>query len=257
MKGSLLFLGTSGSVGIPVIGCPCGVCHSNDPLNHRLRPSVLLNIKERQMLIDAGPDFRTQALRAGIKRLDGLLLTHAHYDHTAGLDDLRPLCYWSGVPLPVLLSPATADDVKKRFHYLFESDNQTALSRFSLHLMQGKTGSILFEDLLFHYVTYHQGGMEVNGFRIGDLAYLSDIRDFQPSIFDELKGIRYLVISALRYTRSPLHLSVDEAIDFANELKVENVWITHISHDLDHHKTNAYLPPHVRLAYDGLKINFD
>lgn len=257
MKGKLLFLGTGGSVGIPVIGCSCEVCHSNDPANKRLRPSALLRIEQRQFLIDAGPDFRMQALRTGITKLDGLLLTHAHHDHTAGIDDLRPIYYRRSTPLPVLLSSATAEDIRMRYSYLFESNDKNFILRLHLQLLTGQTGSTFFENLPIQYVTYMQGGMLVNGYRIGDLAYLSDICQFPPSIFEDLKGVRYLIISALRYTPSPLHFSVDEAIDFANQLKAEKVWLTHISHELEHHQANAYLPPHMHLAYDGLEIDFD
>jgi phosphoribosyl 1,2-cyclic phosphate phosphodiesterase len=257
MKGKLIFLGTGGSVGVPVIGCPCEVCHSNDPINKRLRPSALLRIGHRQFLIDAGPDFRMQALRLGITKLDGLLLTHAHHDHTAGIDDLRPIYYRRQTPLPVLLSSATAQDVRMRYYYLFESIDKNFICRLHFQFLDGLTGSTIFEEIPLQYVTFMQGGMLVNGYRIGDLAYLSDIRQFPPSIFDDLKGVRYLIISALRYTPSPLHFSVDEAIDFANQLKAEKVWLTHISHELEHYQTNAYLPPHMRLAYDGLEIDFD
>lgn len=257
MKGKLLFLGTGGSVGVPIIGCPCEVCHSNDPANKRLRPSALLRIGQRQFLIDAGPDFRTQALRAGITKLDGLLLTHAHHDHTAGIDDLRPIYYRRQTPFPVLLSSATAQEIRRRYSYLFESDDKDFISRLHLQLLDGQEGSTLFEDLPIQYVTYMQGGMWVNGYRIGNLAYLSDIRHFSPSIFENLKGVQYLIISALRYTPSPLHFSVDEAIDFANQLKAEKAWLTHVSHELEHQHTNAYLPPHMCLAYDGLELEFE
>lgn len=257
MKGKLTFLGTGGSVGIPVIGCPCEVCHSNDPLNQRLRPSVLLHLGQRQFLIDAGPDFRMQALRHGMTKLDGLLLTHAHHDHTAGIDDLRPIYYRRQAPFPVLLSAETAQDLRTRFFYLFQSADEKFVSRFHLQILPDQAGSVSFENLLIQYVTYTQGSMLVNGYRIGDLAYLSDIRHFSPSIFEHLEGVRYLVISALRYTPSQLHFSVDEAIDFANQVKAEQVWLTHVSHELEHHQTNAYLPAHMCLAYDGLEIDFD
>lgn len=257
MKGKLVFLGTGGSVGVPVIGCSCAVCCSTDPANKRLRPSVLLRIDQRQFLIDAGPDFRTQALRAGITHLDGLLLTHAHHDHTAGMDDLRPIYFRRQSPLPILLSKETAQDVRMRYYYLFESHDKHFPPHFKLQLLNNQTGSTLFEDLPIQYVTYTQNEMLVNGYRIGNLAYLSDIRHFPPSIFEDLKGVKWLIISALRYTPSPLHFSVDEAIDFANQLKAERVWLTHLSHDLDHQQVNAYLPAHIRLAYDGLEIDFD
>lgn len=257
MRGKLTFLGTGGSVGVPMIGCSCDVCLSPDPLNHRSRPSVLIQMGQRQFLIDVGPDFRTQALRKGIVNLDGLLLTHAHYDHTAGLDDLRPIYYRRATPLPVLLSAETAKDIQLRFYYLLQSSEENFIPRFALQILPNQAGEVIFENIPIQYVTYMQGGMLVNGFRFGDLAYLSDIRNFFPSIFDHLKGVKTLIISALRYTPSPLHFSVDEAIDFANQLGVEKVWLTHISHDLEHHRTNAYLPAHIRLAYDGLEIDFD
>lgn len=257
MKGKLTFLGTGGSVGVPMIGCPCEVCHSKDPLNQRMRPSALLQIGQRQFLIDAGPDFRMQALKHGIAQLDGLLLTHAHHDHIAGIDDLRPIYYRRHSPLPVLLSAETAQDLHTRYYYLFQSNQENFISRLQLHILPDQAGSVIFENLPIQYVSYTQGSMLVNGYRIGDLAYLSDIHHFFPSIFEHLKGVKYLIISALRYTPSLLHFSVDEAIDFAKQLKAEKVWLTHLSHDLEHHQTNAYLPDHIRLAYDGLEINFD
>lgn len=257
MKGKLIFLGTGGSVGVPLIGCSCEVCLSTDPLNNRLRSSVLLCIENRQFLIDAGPDFRMQALKFGITELDGLLFTHAHHDHIAGIDDLRPIYYPRQTPLPLLLSAETAQDLHTRYDYLLQSQNEQSQPRFHLQILPGQSGSIIFENLPVQYVTYTQGNMPVNGYRIGNLAYLSDIRHFSPSIFDHLQGVKYLIISALRYTPSPLHFSVDEAIDFARKLKAEHVWLTHISHDLEHHHTNAYLPEHIRLAYDGLEIDFD
>lgn len=260
MKGKLLFLGTGGSVGVPMIGCSCAICRSEDPLNKRFRPSVLIRIMHKQFLIDIGPDFRLQALRYGITTLDGLLLTHAHHDHTGGIDDLRPIYYRRQSPLPVLLSEATAQDLQQRYYYLFPKKDEPEKSptRFQFHLLpREETGDILFEGLHIQYVTYIQGGMSVNGYRIGNLAYLSDIRHFSPSIFEDLKGVKYLIISALRYTHSMMHFTVDEAVDFAKQLKVDRVWLTHISHELEHHQTNAYLPPGMSLAYDGLEIEFD
>lgn len=259
MKNRLIFLGTGGSVGVPMIGCTCPICLSEDSKNKRLRPSVLLKLGQKQFLIDVGPDFRFQALRLGITMLDGLLLTHAHHDHTAGLDDLRPIYHRRKAPLPILLSEKTAEDLKMRFYYLFQNPNdpEQFKSHFDLHLLSKQNGEEYFQGFIFHYVTYTQGGMPVNGFRIGDLAYLSDIRQYDASIFEQLKGVRYLIISSLRYTPSPLHFSVDEAIDFAKELQVEFVWLTHLSHDLEYHQTNAYLPANVRLAYDGLEIEFE
>lgn len=255
MKGKLTFLGTGGSLGVPVVGCACCVCSSSDPLNHRMRSSALIQAGGRQFLIDSGPDFRSQALKFGISRLDGILLTHAHHDHVGGIDDLRPIYYKRESPLPILLSEETAKELCRRFHYIF-ADGKDFLG-LRLDLLSGSEGTFLFENFPVQFVSYSQGGMKVNGYRFGSLAYLSDIRQFSPSIFEHLKGVRDLIVSALRFTPSPLHFSVDEAIDFARQADAAQVWLTHVSHDLEHHQTNAYLPSHVRLAYDGLEIDFD
>lgn len=245
------FLGTGSSWGIPMIGCSCSVCHSKDPRNNRLRSSILLKMDNQKILVDAGPDFRMQALRYGISHLDGLILTHSHYDHVAGLDDLRAIYYIRKSPLPLLLSKETADDIQRSYHYLFRSERE---SRFKMQLLPQKQGIVNFEVIRVQYLSYIQAGMTVNGFRFGNLAYISDIRSFEPTIFDQLKGVKSLIISALRYTPSDLHFSVDEAIDFARQIGAERVWLTHLSHELEHEQTNAYLPANISLAYDGLEI---
>lgn len=247
----LLFLGTGASVGVPIIGCQCAVCSSEDPRNRRLRSSVLLSVNGKRLLIDAGPDLRMQALCHEVTAIDGVLLTHAHYDHTAGIDDLRPFSFRRQSPLPVLLSQETADDLHQRFSYLFREE---AKQRLQLEIMPYEEGEIIFAGVPIRYVTYIQANMQVNGFQIGHLAYLCDIKHFTPAIFQQLKGVEVLVISALRYTHSALHLSVDEAIDFSREIGAKEVWLTHLSHDLDYVQLNAYLPSHIRAAYDGLKI---
>ncbi len=258
MSNHLLFLGTGASMGVPVIGCQCAVCRSPLAFNHRLRPSVLLTINQKKLLIDAGPDFRQQALRHGIHVLDGLILTHAHHDHTAGIDDLRAIYYKREAPLPILLSSETSREIIKRFDYLFLPNPYLPEkgARMIMQELPDRQGKVIFEGIEISYITYEQGGMQVNGFRFGELAYLSDIRIFKESIFDSLKGVKKLIISALRFTSSPLHFSVDEAVDFAGRVGAEEVWLTHISHDLDHEKANAYLPGHVKLAYDGLTLYF-
>lgn len=258
MKGRLIFLGTGGSVGVPMIGCSCAVCHSEQAVNRRLRPSILIQYAHRQFLIDAGPDFRQQALRLGITHLDGLLLTHAHHDHTAGLDDLRPIYYRRETPLPILLSAETARDIQQRYYYLFNAGtNQDLNPRLHLQILPpDPEGEVTFENLSIRYVTYEQGGMSVNGFRLGNVAYLSDIRHFSPSIYSYLEGLDVLIISALRYVPSPMHFSVDEAIDFGKRVKAKHVYFTHLSHDLEYEQTNAYLPANMHLAYDGLEIEF-
>jgi phosphoribosyl 1,2-cyclic phosphate phosphodiesterase len=250
----LLFLGTGSSLGVPLVGCACQTCTSSSLLNKRMRPSALITVGGKQFLIDAGPDFRFQALTHNIHQLDGVLLTHAHQDHVAGLDDLRPLLFKRKEPLPILLSIKTAKDIQNRFHYFFKKEKPP----FDFHLLpEASEGAVVFQGLPLYYLTYEQANMEVNGFRIGNFAYISDIRVYQESIFSQLRGVETLIISALRLTSSRLHFSVDEAVEFASKLGVKKAWLTHISHDLEHEKINAYLPSFVQLAYDGLSLQFN
>lgn len=247
-------------MGVPVIGCTCPTCQSPDPHNKRLRPSLLLRAHGRHFLIDSGPDFRQQALNTPIDTLDGLILTHAHHDHCAGLDELRIYTLRSGKALPCLMSAATLEELKTRFYYIFNNNNPYGLqltTHLQVQLFPDEQGIVEFENLKIGYLTYMQGGMKVNGLRIGNMAYITDIKDFSPTIFESLKGIDILILSALRYTSSALHLSVDEAVDFANKVNAKHTWLTHIAHELDHEKANAYLPENIRLSYDGLELSFD
>lgn len=244
-------------MGIPVIGCHCSVCHSGSPYNQRMRPSGLLTFRNKKYLIDCGPDFRMQALKYHIEHLDGLLLTHAHHDHTAGIDELRAYHLYSKKALPCLLSQETADDLLKRYYYIFVKKNPEALTpQLTLQILETEKGEVLFQELSVQYVSYKQGGMKVNGFRFGNFAYISDIRDYSENLFESLLGVEILVLSALRLDPSPFHFGLDEAIQFARRVGAEHTWLTHIAHDLDHETSNAYLPPNVRMAYDGLKLTF-
>jgi phosphoribosyl 1,2-cyclic phosphate phosphodiesterase len=258
-KGRFLFLGTSASAGVPVIGCKCPVCLSSLPHNRRLRPSGLLNIGNLSFLIDVGPDFREQALKYHIDTLSGLILTHTHYDHIAGIDELRIYYLRSKQKLPCLLSMESLEDLRKRYYYLFQPIGEvpTLSAQLDFTLLEEDMGDIEFLGVKFSYVSYFQGGTKVNGFRVGDFAYISDIRDFDPSIFVGLKGVRKLVVSALRDEPSPLHLSIDEAVAFAREVNAEETRLTHISHVLDHEIVNRRLPPEIQLGYDGLEMEIN
>jgi phosphoribosyl 1,2-cyclic phosphate phosphodiesterase len=257
-KGKFTFLGTGGSMGIPVIGCPCATCHSDSPYNSRFRSSGLLQIHNKSIIIDCGPDFRMQALRSHVDKLDGLIITHSHNDHTGGVDDLRAYGLFSNKSIPCLLSPYTLSDLRHRFPYIFPEGGvqQTLVTQFDLRVLEGNRGSVRFLDLLFRYMTFEQAGMLVNGFKIGNFAYISDIKNYPDSIFEDLQGVELLVLSALRFSTSHLHFSIDDAIDFSRNVGAARTWLTHISHDLDHEKTNVYLPVNIRMAYDGLEIEF-
>jgi phosphoribosyl 1,2-cyclic phosphate phosphodiesterase len=257
-EASILFLGTGGSMGIPVIGCTCPICRSSSPRNQRLRPSAFLTVGNKRILIDAGPDFRTQALKHGIQGLDGVIFTHAHHDHTAGIDDLRVFYMWTKKSLPCLVSQETAQDIKDRYKYIFEAEypSHKLVSRIDLEILEGDRGDVLFLGEKIHYFSFEQAEMKVTGFRFGNLGFVSDIRKYPESIFEDLNGVEILILSALRFNPSPLHFSIGEAIEFANKLEVSKTWLTHLSHEVDHDVANRDLPSNVSLAYDGLIIKF-
>lgn len=259
-NGHFLFLGTGGSMGIPVIGCKCPVCKSESPCNQRLRPSGLITINKKKILIDCGPDFRLQALHYHIDTLDGIIFTHAHHDHVAGIDELRVYNMRTQTSLPCLLSKETADDLMARYPYIFKAkpilSAHQSTSSLNLKILEGHQGEIQFLGFNISYVTYEQAGMKVNGFRMGNFAYISDIRHYSDSIFDALEGVEILVLSALRYTLSDVHFTIDEAIVFATRVGAKQTWFTHIAHELDHEACNARLPYNVRMAYDGLELHF-
>ncbi len=258
MKAEFLFLGTGGSSGVPIIGCECPVCTSNDPRNNRLRPSALLKIGDQHLLIDSGPDFRAQALKYQINHLDGVLLTHSHFDHVAGLDELRIYYLIERRALPVLASKETFKDLKRRYDYLFreKSWGMSLAAQLEFHVLEKSRGETDFLGIPLTYVSYEQGGMAVNGYRFGPFAYISDIRTYPDTLFADLKGVDILVVSALRYEPSMMHLNINEAVEFVQKIGAKQAYFTHVGHELDHQQTNATLPEGISLAYDGLKLEF-
>lgn len=256
MHGRFLFLGTGGSMGVPVVGCECAVCLSGNEKDKRLRSSGLLEVSGKKFLIDCGPDFRQQALKHKIHSLDACLITHLHHDHTASIDELRCFAMKQRPPLPCLVSKETAEDLRRRFDYIFNRDASRFVSKIALKELEKERGVVRLDGVDFSYMTFEQLNVKVTGFRVGDFAYISDIKTYPDSIFDDLEGVRVLVLSALRFTPSPLHFSVDEAVDFARRVGSEKTYLTHIAHELEHERTNAYLPADIRLSFDGLAIDF-
>jgi len=258
MKATFLFLGTGGSAGVPIITCKCDVCTSLSPLNKRYRPSALLKVGKKNFLIDAGPDFRDQALHYNIDTLDGVFLTHSHYDHIGGVDELRIFYLKYKKRLPTLCSIDTYEDLRSRFHYLFQTKEAdgSLQSQLDLQVLEDDFGTTRFEGLKVQYVSYYQANMKVTGYRMGPLAYISDIRDYDERIIDDLQGTEILILSALRYARSHVHFSIDEAVEFSKRVGAKRTFLTHISHDLEHDETNQKLPSGVSLAHDGLEIAF-
>jgi phosphoribosyl 1,2-cyclic phosphate phosphodiesterase len=258
MDATFLFLGTGASTGVPVIGCSCAVCASSSPYNKRLRPSALIRKGKKQLLIDPGPDFRQQALTHKLDRLDGTLLTHTHFDHIAGIDELRIYYLLQKKALPCLLSSETLKELKGRYGYLFEpvDPGGTLTAQLDLHLLPEDQGEIDFLGVKIGYFSYFQGSMKVTGYRIGDLAYIADIRSYEDSIFKMLIGIETLVISALRGEPTRTMFSLNEAVFFAQKIGAKRTLITHMNHELEYETVNRQLPAGIQLAYDGMEVAF-
>lgn len=259
MQASFTFLGTGASSGVPRIGCSCDVCRSTHPCNQRLRPSGVIRAGEKSLLVDIGPDFRQQALKYGLHSLDGLLLTHTHYDHIAGIDELRAFNFIQKKPFPCLLSKETLTDLQVRYSYLFKKKGEieSDAAEIDCQVLPKDVGEIEFLGVQIQYLSYWQGGMKVNGYRIGNFAYVSDIREYDDSIFRALKGVQKLVLSALRKEPNRVHLSLDEAVVFARKVGAHQTWLTHLSHEIDHETACRLLPPDVQPGYDGLIFPFE
>jgi phosphoribosyl 1,2-cyclic phosphate phosphodiesterase len=239
-----------------MIGCDCEVCRSSSPFNKRLRSSGLITIGDKNFLIDVGPDFREQALKFNIKHLAAVLLTHAHADHIAGMDDLRAFYFIEKKKMPCVLSQETFDEIKLRYHYLLKPlvPGKSLSAQIEFEILPKDFGDLELEGIRFDYFSYFQMDIKVTGFRIGNFAYVSDIRQYTDQIFSSLRGIDILVLSALRHTPSPMHFSIEEAIAFSRRTSAKMTYLTHIAHDLEYETTNALLPSDVRMSYDGLEI---
>jgi len=246
-------LGSGTSVGVPTIGCDCRVCQSSDPKDKRLRPSILVSYNEHHVLIDTTPDLREQALRAGLRRLDAVLYTHAHADHILGLDDVRPFNYGRQEPIPVYARPEALEIIQRVFRYVFETRNHcTSVPRLKA-LPLDDAGVELF-GLRFQPVPIWHGKRMIVGFRFGRAAYLTDHSDIPPESLAMLEGLDVLFLDGLRHTPHPTHSTIERSLRWVEQLRPARAYFTHICHELSHAETNRALPPHVQLAYDGLEI---
>ncbi|MEO8128947.1 MAG: MBL fold metallo-hydrolase [Bryobacteraceae bacterium] len=247
-------LGSGTSVGVPTIGCDCKVCTSDDSRDKRLRPSVLIRYDGHGVLIDTTPDFRQQALRAKIERLDAILFTHSHADHIMGLDDVRPFNFRQREVIPIFAASDTLDAIKNAFRYIFRDNSaaSTAIPKLDPHVLTGDPFDLF--GLRFTPIPVTHGKETIYGFRFGDAAYLTDHSDIPESSLSLLRGLDVLFLDALRYKPHPTHSTVEKSLEYVEMLAPRRAYFTHICHDLQHKRVESQLPPNVRLAYDGLDI---
>lgn len=249
------FLGTGTSMGVPIIGCKCAVCNSDDPRNRRTRSSIWIRYNQRNILIDTAPEMRLQALTYGIDQLDALLFTHAHADHIFGFDDIRRFNQMQRELIPVYGSQRTIDTLRQIFHYAFDPKTP------NWHLPQVRSQYIqgpfqLFGQIVVPLTVMH-GELPVTAYRFGNFAYATDCNAIPPESMEGLRNLDVLVLDALRQEPHPSHFSLDEALAVIEELQPKRAYLTHLSHSIDHTKVQSLLPKNVSPAYDGLRLHIE
>lgn len=245
---SLIFLGTGTSTGVPQIGCNCTVCSSTNAKDKRLRSSVLVNVNEKNILIDCGPDFRQQMLIHKIDTIAAVLITHEHYDHVSGLDDLRPLG-----KADVYAEKKVIATIERNMPYCFGENKYPNVP--TIHLHQIDENEFYIDDLKIQPIRVMHAKLPILGYRIGNLAYLTDVKTIAASSYEQLKNLDVLIINALRKSKHISHLSLEEALEIEKKIGAKKTYFTHISHDMGLHEVvNDTLPPQIQIAFDGMTI---
>jgi phosphoribosyl 1,2-cyclic phosphate phosphodiesterase len=249
----ITFLGTGTSQGVPVIACDCAVCHSTDVHDKRLRASVLLEVDGKVLLIDAGPDFRQQLLRAQVQQLDGILLTHEHKDHVAGLDDVRAFNHITGKPVDIYAEQRVLEALKREFPYVFAETKYPGAPEMNLHTIDENpftvAGVAITPIRVWHYK------LPVLGFRIGNIAYITDVNRVEEPEFAKLQNLDLLTVSTVKRGSHISHFSLEQALDFIAKVQPRRAYLTHLSHQLETHSVlQSSLPANVYVAYDGLEL---
>lgn len=251
----LLFLGTGTSAGIPMIGCHCAVCSSTDPHDKRTRCSVVISYGGKSILVDTTPELRLQCVANRVDWIDAVVFTHAHADHIMGLDDVRRFNAIRHGPLDIWADPMTHEKISGAFGYAFREPDRKA-KVFRPHLVRRMIdGPIEIEGQTWTPVPMVHGDMDVLGFRVGNLAYCTDVSTMPEPSFDLLQGLDVLVLDALAWHEHPTHFSIDQALAVVDRLKPKQTLFTHIAHGLGHAETNARLPADVQLAFDGQRVS--
>ncbi|MEE8451600.1 MAG: MBL fold metallo-hydrolase [Thermoguttaceae bacterium] len=256
ITGRLIFLGTGTSHGVPVIGCGCPVCASRSPKNQRTRCGLILGLPEGNLLVDSPPELRLQLLREGIGSIHGVLYTHEHADHLFGLDDLRIFASYLGDDLPIYCNETVEHRIRRTFDYAFDPVTRAypagGVPRLVFRRIDTEPLAILGAQVI--PIPLQHGRFEVQGYRVGNIAYCTDTNGIPPESCQLLQDLDVLILDALRHRPHATHFNLEEAIAVAGELAPRRTLFTHMSHDLDHETTNATLPPGMELAYDGMWI---
>lgn len=256
MSAELIFLGTGTSQGVPMIACPCEVCRSTDPRDKRLRTSALLRCGGLDMVIDAGPDFRTQMLAAGVQRLDAILLTHEHKDHTGGLDDVRAYNYFTGRPVDLWATGRVQMALRREYAYAFEEHPYPGAPEITLHTIGREPFDVKGVEVVPVQGLHMR--LPVTGFRIGAIAYLTDFNHIEAGEIDKMRGVEVLVVNALGHREHISHFNLEQAIALARSVGASRTYLTHTSHRIGlYAAVEPTLPEGIHLAYDGLTITVD
>lgn len=249
----LTFLGTGTSQGVPVIACQCEVCQSIDFHDKRLRTSVFIEVNGVNLVLDTGPDFRQQMLRERIRRVDAVIFTHEHKDHTAGFDDIRSFNFLQQMDMPVYAAANVVEQLKMEFAYIFADKKYPGIPQVAINVLDGDPFKVKGVAITPVQVMHYK--LPVFGFRIGDLTYITDANFISETEKEKIKGSKILVLNALQKEHHVSHFTLDEAVELAQELKAEQTYFTHISHKLGSHRdVSAQLPENIYLAYDGLQV---
>lgn len=251
----IVFLGVGSSAGTPVIGCGCKTCLSADPRNQRARCSIAVHMENGAvLLVDTGPDLRLQALREKLTRVDAVLYTHYHADHLNGLDDLRSFCHLQRQPIPVFGNEVTMQGIVQRFGYAFPQHEQHHWDKPVLraHAVDGPFAVSGVE--VIPVPVMHGKHYEILAYRIGNMAYLTDVSDISAASMEKLQGLDILLLDCLRYRPHPTHFSMEEAVAWAQKIGARETWLIHMTHELEYAELSAQLPAGIRPAYDGLRL---
>lgn len=248
-------LGSGTSSGVPTIGCRCATCTSVDSRDNRLRTSIWIETGNTSIVVDTSNDFRTQCLRADIRRLDAVLYTHHHYDHIAGFDDIRAFNFTQREPMAVYGMPETIAALKRIFDYAFRGNGPNESSAPVVAVNEIQDAPFAIGEAQIVPLELRHGSMRVNGYRFGSFAYCTDCNSITDSARELMRGIDVLILDALRYKSHPTHFTIDEAVREAQAIGARMTYLTHIAHDVRHASANAELPDGVEIAYDGLVID--